>query len=393
MFMRGDIFMKKIILLTIFFLTCCFISAETFEYTPNFPNVYTAREIALADNYVADTSSYFSVWSNPANAGITGDKLILPFISMDMYADFENSKPLILSTINEDQEALLEYMNGDNKSPLNMNITGPLCIGSIKNNFFWGIFNNTYSNIDIQSESEGIVTGGVQTIFTAGYSYPIKLPLKSVISIGLSGKGYTDVQGLVENQPADGLHALKNLEFTNVPLFSTFGFGFDAGITISLFECFTVSAAWNNFFAGAYTQKYDLLDDLLSFNKKYDTKATMPLEDNLILGVALNLNLENLTKGLISKFNGYANCSHFLTLFEEMEEEINYMEYFTFGAEMELLSTISLRAGLNSEHLTFGAGLKIGVVKLDLGLYSKAWGLNKVDTKEISISFSLGTYK
>ena len=69
------------------------------------------------------------------------------------------------------------------------------------------------------------------------------------------------------------------------------------------------------------------------------------------------------------------------------------MDYFTFGAEMELLSTISLRAGLNSEYLALGAGLKMGVVKLDLGIYSKAWGINKVDTKEIGLSFSLGTYK
>ena len=69
------------------------------------------------------------------------------------------------------------------------------------------------------------------------------------------------------------------------------------------------------------------------------------------------------------------------------------MEFFTFGSEIEFLSTISLRAGLNSEHLAFGAGLKMGVVKLDLGIYSKAWGLNKVDTKEMGLSFSLGTYK
>ena len=391
--MRGDIFMKKIILLTIFFLTCCFISAETFEYTPNFPNVYTAREIALADNYVADTSSYFSVWSNPANAGITGDKLILPFISMDMYSDFEKSIPLILSSLDSTPEGLAEYLEQNDTSPLKMNIIGPLCLGAIKNNFFWGIFNDTYANIDVKDIDSGIITGGVQTIFTAGYSYPIKLPLKSVISIGLSGKGYTDVQGLVENQPADGLHALKNLEFSNVPLFSTFGFGFDAGITISLFDMVIVSAAWNNFFAGAYTQKYDILEDLFHFQNKYDTKATMPLEDNLILGSVIKIPLAKVTKGLISKFDGYVNCSHFLSLFEETEEEINYIEFFTFGTEIELLSTISLRAGLNSEYLSLGAGLKMGVVKLDLGIYSKAWGLNKVDTKEIGFSFSLGTYK
>ena len=81
--------MKKIILFTIMIITCCFVSAETFEYTPNFPNVYTAREVALADNYVADYSTYFSVWANPANAGLTGNKIMLPFISLEMYTDIE----------------------------------------------------------------------------------------------------------------------------------------------------------------------------------------------------------------------------------------------------------------------------------------------------------------
>lgn len=393
MFMRGDLFMKKILLFTILILTCCFVSAETFEYTPNFPNLYTAREVALGDSYVADYSTYFSVWSNPANAGLTGNKIMLPFVSFDIYSDFEKSIPLLLSTLDSTPEAFAEYLAQNETSPLNMNITGPLFLGSIKNNFFWGVFNNTYSTTDIKTLDTGLVTGGEQTVFVTGFAYPIKLPLKSVISLGLSAKGYLDIQGLMENQPAKALLALKNFDFSEFPLYSTFGFGFDAGITISLFDMITVSAAWNNFFAGAYTQKYEGLDDLKSFEKKYDILATMPLEDNLILGTVVKFPVDKITKGLVSRFDGYVNCSHFLTLFEETEEEINYMDFFTFGAEMELLSTISLRAGLNSEYLSLGAGLKMGIVKLDLGIYSKAWGLNKVDTKEIGLSFSLGTYK
>lgn len=385
--------MKKIILFTIFILTCCFVSAETFEYTPNFPDLYTAREVALADSYVADYSTYFSVWSNPANAGITGDKIMLPFISLDMYSDFAKSIPFIVSSFDSTPEELAASLTQNGTSPLNMNITGPLFLGAISNNFFWGIFNNTYSTTDIKSLDSGIVSGGEQTVFTAGYAYPIKLPLKSVISFGLSAKGYLDIQGIMENQPAQALLAMKDFDFSKFPLYSTFGFGFDAGVTISLFDLVTISAAWNNFFAAAYTQKYDGMEDLLSFEKKYETLATMPLEDNLILGTVVNFPLDKVTKGLISKFNGYVNCSHFLTFFEEKEQEINYMDFFTFGAEMELLSTISLRAGLNSEYLSLGAGLKMGIVKLDLGIYSKAWGLNKVDTKEIGLSFSLGTYK
>ena len=119
----------------------------------------------------------------------------------------------------------------------------------------------------------------------------------------------------------------------------------------------------------------------------------MPLEDNLILGAALKLPLENITKGLISKFNAYVNYEQFLLIFDKTQKIENYMDYLTFGTELELLNTICLRAGLNSEHLAFGAGLKMGVIKMDIGLYSKAWGLNKVDTKELGISFSFGTYK
>ena len=98
-----------------------------------------------------------------------------------------------------------------------MNITGPLCIGAVKNNFFWGIFNNTYTSTDVKTVDEGIVTGGEQTVFTTGYAYPIKLPLKTVISLGLSAKGFIDIQGLSENQPAKGLIALSKLNFRRHP--------------------------------------------------------------------------------------------------------------------------------------------------------------------------------
>ena len=143
--------MKKIILLTIFLLICCFVSAETFEYTPNFPNVYTAREVALADNYVADYSTYFSVWANPANAGLTGNKIMLPFISLEMYTDIEKSIPLILNPIDTSPEGISELLGVNDLAKIDMNITGPLCLGAIQNNFFWGVFNNTYTNIDVKN--------------------------------------------------------------------------------------------------------------------------------------------------------------------------------------------------------------------------------------------------
>lgn len=385
--------MKKIILCFIFVLICSFISAETFEYTPNFPKIYTAREVAIVDNYVADTSTYFSVWSNPANAGLTGNKIMLPFVSLDMYSDYEKSIPLILSSLDSSAEGIAEYLQQNETSPLSMNVTGPLCLGAVQNNFFWGIFNNTYTNIDVQDIETGNVTGGEQTILLAGYAYPIKLPFKTVISFGLSAKGFLDFQGSRENQLNQALSELKDINLSNFPIYNTFGFGFDTGITISVFDIVVISASWNNFFAASYTTKYNTLLDFKSFASNYDVKTTMPLEDNLILGTAIKFPLDNVSKGFISKFEGYVNCSHLLTLFEPSQQEKNYMEFLTFGSEIEFLSTISLRAGLNSEHLAFGAGLKMGAVKLDLGIYSKAWGLSKVDTKEMGLSFSLGTYK
>ena len=43
---------------------------------------------------------------------------------------------------------------------------------------------------------------------------------------------------------------MKDFDFSKYPLYSTFGFGFDAGVTISLFDLVTISAAWNNFSVG-----------------------------------------------------------------------------------------------------------------------------------------------
>ncbi len=389
--------MKKIISFMLLIFTVCFISAETFEYTPNFPNVYTSREVALTDNYIADYSTYFSVWSNPANAGITGDKIMLPFISLNMNSDFSKFETL-LSEMNSTEENFSNYITDNGISPITLNVTGPLCIGAVKNNFFWGFFNHTYSVIDVKTDLTGVVSGGEQTIITAGYAYPIKLPLKTVISVGLSAKGFLDVNGFQEENLAQSLIDLKNITFENFPIYSTLGFGFDAGLTVSLFDIVAISASWNNFFAGAYTQKYDNLGELRTFQKKYDILSTMPLEDNLIFGAAVKVPLKKITAGLISNFNLYTNCSNFLSLFEKKEnaetsENTNILKHFTFGTELELLSTICLRAGLNSEHLAVGAGLKMGVIKLDVAIYSKKWGINKVETDELGISFSLGTYK
>lgn len=389
--------MKKITLSVLLIFTFCFISAESFEYTPNFPDICSAREIALSDNYVADYSTYFSVWSNPANAGITGDKIMLPFISLNMKYDFTKIQEL-LGNIQGTPDEFNQYIQGNGLAPLALNVTGPLCIGAVKNNFFWGFFNHTYSKIDIDTELKGEVSGGEQTIFTVGYAYPIKLPLKTAISVGLSAKGFLDVNGLQEENLVQALFDLKSVSFANFPIYSTLGFGFDAGLSLSLFDFVTISASWNNFFAGAYTQKYDNIAAFKSFEKNYDILPTMPLEDNLILGAAIKIPLEKITAGLISKFNLYTNCSNFLSIFTPVAPDTNpdekkLLNHFTFAGEIELLSTISLRAGLNSEHLALGAGLKMGVIKLDVALYSEAWGLKKADTKEMGISFSLGTYK
>lgn len=384
--------MKKSLTLFCVLLLCSIVFGETFTYTPTSPEVFTARDVSLSDNYIADYSTYFSLWTNPANIGLTGNKLLLPFVSANMEGDFADVVNIVTDVTNNDLTALSETLTTDDPIDCTLSLTGPLCLGAIKNNFGWGVFNRTYALTDILSPTSTTLYGGEQTIVVAGYAYPIKLPLNTTISVGFSGKGYADLQGYFEGSTVDAISKLMAKDYDFFPTYATLGFGLDAGATVSLFNVFVVSVSWQNLFAGTYSQKYDSFSKLTAFESQYDILSVLPLEDDVTLGIAINIPLKKATRGFITKSNLYANYSNFLAFFDSSITIENPLYYLTAGLEFEMFNTIVLRVGICEDHMSAGLGLNMGIITLDVAAYTQSLGLNPTENSQFGIALSLGTY-
>lgn len=387
--------------LSIFFaitLSSLLFAAETFSFTPIVNEIYTSREVSLANNYVADYSTFFSILANPANAALTGDKKLFPYISADMTGELAKAYDLVRLFSSGDTTELSQYISEMTDIPINVNMSGPLCFGSVKNNFEISFFNSTYSAGTLRGTDDTSLYAGEQYLFNLTYAYPIKFG-KSALAIGLGGFGFVDLQGIYEGDISDALNYLNDKTYTFFPLYTTAGFGLNAGMSLSIASVFTLAISWNDFFGGAITQKFDSTSSLTSFQfTKYKPLGTMPLDSSLVTGFSLDLPLEECTRHFLTQTHIYMQYDDINLLFtlkkrgETFSASMLY-ETLSFGFEVEMFHTITLRYGMCNDYMAGGLGLKAGMVHLDVGLYSTKIGFTKNDEGNIGFSLSFGVYQ
>ena len=384
-------------ILAIFFSSFLF-AAETFTFTPIINEVYTAREVALAGNYCADYSTFFSILANPANSALTGDKKLFPYISADMTGSLSKAYDLIRYSTSDDTETLASFLSTMEDIPISINMSGPICFGSVKNNFAISFFNFAYTSGTLSVDDDTTVYAGEQYLLNMTYAYPIKFG-KCALAVGLGLFGFVDVQGIYTGSLVDALTYLKDKSYTFFPLYTTLGFGLNAGLSFVVTDIFTLGIAWNDFFGGALTQKFDSLTAFRSFQfTTYTPLGTMPLGDNLSVGLGLNLPLEECTKHFLTQTHLYVQYDNVETFFQLKSLGISFYpallyEMLKFCFEVEMFHTITLRYGMCNTYMSAGLGLKAGMVHLDASLYSTKIGFTKNDSGNIGVSLSFGVYQ
>ncbi|MCR4789480.1 MAG: hypothetical protein K5839_00205 [Treponemataceae bacterium] len=385
--------MKKFITkLAILFSCSLLFAAESFDFTPSFPSIYTAREVGLGNNYIADYSTFFSIFSNPANCGLTGDKFLFPMISADMSGDLAESYDLMRTLTTGSESEIADYISSMDGAKSKLSSTGPLTFGRVKNNFGFAIVNSTYLTSDIAAGTDDSnLVGGEQLLMNFGYAYPIKLPKNTRIAIGLGLKTWTDIQGDYTGNFATAFANIKDNNLSFFPIYASAGFGLDAGITFSIVDVVIISVAWENFFAASVSEKFDTLDSIKTFQFNYSVCTNMPMDDNLSAGLGLKLPLAKVTKNFLTTTNIYAQYSDIITV--AMTKPENYFSTLSLGAEIEMFNTITFRWGMNNDSMGGGIGLKAAAIHLDAAIYSTKIGFTPNENGNIGASISFGVYK
>ncbi|MCR5698654.1 MAG: hypothetical protein K6G52_03315 [Treponemataceae bacterium] len=389
--------MKKILICLISIILSSFLFAETFEFTPKINEIYTSREVSLAGNYVADSSTFFSVLANPANAGLTGDKKLFPFFSADMNGSLAEIYDLFRYVSTEDTESLAELLPKLESEPININMSGPICFGSIKNNFAIAFINSTYATGTVDGTDTTAIDAGEQYLLDIAYAYPIKFTEKTILAVGMGLFTFLDMQGSYEGNLVTALEYLSQKSYTFFPIYLSAGFGLDAGITFTTADVFAFGISWRNFFSGAISQKWDSIESLKSFEKKYTVLGNMPLDSNLEFGILINLPLEECTKHFLTVTKIFAQYEQLDELFSLKKNGQTFKasmlyEYLSLGAELEVFHTITFRYGLCNDYMAGGLGLKFDMIHFDASIYSKKIGFTRNDAGSIGFALSFGVY-
>jgi len=401
--------MKK--LYTVIFCALLTVSAlfsQTFTYNFTMPEIRHARDLGMGSAYLTDTTTYFSFLSNPASLALTGDRTLFPILNVRMAGPLGIIPQAIDTFKAEDADVLGFLANtlGETKGlSFASDIAGPLCFGAIRKGFGWGVFNETYVSFDMPSLLSATMYGGNESLIRLGYGYPIKLPVPITIAIGLSADAVNKVEGFYRLSAFDLLGTAMGAEFSiaslAIPVYTSLGYGLDAGITVKAFNLVSLSFVWDDFFYGIYTQKSTdankIIDDPSNFTKylwSSDQKKTdIGSSKKMSAGLGFDIPLAEASNNFVSSWLVMVDCNDLISTFTNDPAKRNPVLEFSAGTEIVFFKTIILRFGVDEMYPAAGIGVRIGAFNIDASIYGQELGLEPGSRPQLNTAFSIGFYK
>lgn len=386
--------MKKYRILAILLVIMSFaLMAQEFTYELAQPEIRHARIDALGGKHISDTSWYYSFLTNPGNIGHMGKKSLYPGLTVGIGGPIKYTQDIIAiakDMENDDSISSLAKILSENKGlDLDLVISGPIQFGSVKNNFGWGFFNQTYviANAPSISYLEGLV--GNESLLRLGFALPIPLGIGK-LSVG----GAVDLVNRVEGKLLSSVTNLMsgNPEEMIIPLYSSFGFGLDVGATLSLLNFITVGLVWDDAVSGYFTSKSpnlasgelepDASYKAFNFGWKFDLGASVSVP-----GVNI------FTLGVISSLDVMLDLHDVIGMMANDPKKRNPILDVSLGTEAVFFKTISLRLGIHEMYPSAGIGARFGAFNLDAAIFGRELGLEPGTRSQLNLAFSLEFFK
>lgn len=399
--------MKKFYIYILLILVCPAVFTQSFDYNFTMPSIDHARDLGMGSAYITDTTTYFSFLSNPASLALTGDRTLFPVITTRLAGPlalipraidtFQGENPDVLGFIGE----ALGESNGINMA---FNTAGPLMFGAIRKGFGWGVFNETYASFDMPSLLSATMYGGNESFIKFGYGYPITLPVPVTIAVGLSAEAVNRIEGFYRLSAFQLIGTMMGGEISltslAMPVYTSFGYGLDAGITIKAFKIASLSFVWDDFFYGIYTQKadqaYRILEDPSNFSSYMTTdlkKTSIGSSKKMTLGLGFDIPLAEVSNNFVSSWIIMAECNDVISVFSNDPRKRNPALEFSAGTEIVFFKTIILRFGLDEMYPAAGIGIRIGAFNIDASIYGQELGREPGSRPQLNTAFSIGFYK
>ena len=388
--------MKKYNILAILLVITSFaLIAQEFTYELAMPEIRHARIDALGGKHISDTSWYYSFLTNPGNIGLMGKKSLYPGLTVGIGGPIQYAEEMLSAIENLDDESsdsintLAEILSKNKGLDLNLVLSGPIQFGSVKNNFGWGFFNQTYVVANIPSINYLGAIAGNESLLRFGFALPIPLGIGK-LSIGAALDLVNRVEGKHETSI---INAMSDDPFDDpTPLFTSFGFGLDAGATLSLLNFITVGLVWDDAVSAYFTSRSS---DISSGEFEPDASyQTFNFGWKFDLGASVSVPGVNIfTLGVISSLDVMLDLHDVIGMMANDPKKRNPILDVSLGTEAVLFKTISLRFGLHEMYPSAGVGARLGAFNLDAAIFGRELGLEPGSRPQLNLAFSLEFFK
>ncbi|MGI5173859.1 hypothetical protein H0R92_09705 [Treponema sp. OMZ 840] len=387
--------MKKFAKFSIYLYVCLCAVVSAFAYTPHRIEAVDTRSEAFGGPYFTDSSSVYALFTNPSALAFAENKTLWPplaAVGMGGPLDkmFKLGMDILTKKVDTNDPAALSVplldMIGDSGFNLNMRIGGPLTFGAIRNNFGWGFVNTLYAHGNVYSLMKSDIRAGGDLGFVAGYGFPLDLGVAGVLSVGVSGRSMVQLQANYVKGVAE-LFAGTGNPLSSVPVYLSFGFGFDMGVQYKIFDMLSIALVWQDAYAPLWIKKFETVEQFAAFRGSPFKYAQA--ESKLGAGVELDFPVAEATKNIVSKLTVYADYNNLWPILQKKTFYRNPILELSFGAEAVLFKVLAVRAGVNDMYPAAGLGLNLGKFKIDASVFGKELGFEPGYNPQLNAGFSM----
>jgi len=359
--MSKAVLAKPILLLFLALALC--IPATSENFTPIRPEVVSPRLASIGGPHTAIEVGFETLLTNPAALAFVEKETSFGRLAVRVSGPIFDLPALFES--NNMAGDILDMVSKYNGVSLGAQISGPLSFGLVNTNFGYGVFNRTVTHIFVPSLSLARITAGEEFFITGGYGAKVIGNSRHTLSAGMQMKGFVQV---LLHEEDDALTTLTKLVSMNPNNFSTYlvtGFGLDVGLLYRFANQLNVGLICRDVYTPVFWTRYSNFNHLLKGDSVHRARYT-----TILPVLSAGLSWEPVLPESWATISGFSLMLDYRDILAPLQLlHRNPILNIAAGAELELLETVTLRAGIQDTYPSVGLGLDLTLFTLDMAIY------------------------
>lgn len=316
-----------------------------------------------------------ALYLNPASLASRDFKISVPYLTVTLYNPYELYQSGVLETLIDDgyEEALDELVDFVDSYGLYSKLA-QIDAGLTLYSGGFGFGLAVQDTVHLYSPGNFVstqVVNELNVLLTLGYGHRLYLSRYVTLDIGAS----VSLSYLAYNEAvsaagiADNYSDIADYLLTGTPFFAGCALPVKVGATLNLPFNFSLGATLENINGTYYMKEHENIESLWD-NLISDPEFKFSTDMDLSVGFAWSFDLiSRVIKPTIA-----CDIDDVVGLFNDGLSKRNILGHLRAGAEIEIFTFISLRAGLYDSYWTLGAGLDFKLFRVDLAYFNEEYG-------------------